>query len=97
MTEYIEPGAAGQLFEDFLREQGVYEETTGRAVKRVLAYQLAATMAAQRISKVEMARRLNTSRSQLDRLLDPDNDKVTLAALSRAAEAVGRRLKVELV
>ena len=62
----------------------------------MLAYQLAATMSAHRISKVEMARRLNTSRSQLDRLLDPDNDKVTLAALSRAAEAVGRRLKVEL-
>jgi hypothetical protein len=93
----IERGKAGPLFEDFLREQGIYEETTGRAVKRVLAYQLAAAMKEQNISKVEMAKRLNTSRAQLDRLLDPENDSVTLAVLTRAAQAVGRTIKLELV
>jgi predicted XRE-type DNA-binding protein len=90
-------GRAGQLFEDFLKEQGTYEETTEVAIKRVLAFQLAAAMKEQAISKVEMAKRLQTSRSQLDRLLDPDNDSVTLAALARAAKAVGRSLSVELV
>ena len=91
-----ESGKAGQLFEDFLREQGTCEETTETAIKRVLAWQLAAAMKEQRISKVEMARRLATSRSQLDRLLDPDNDTVTLATLAKAARAVGRTIKLEL-
>lgn len=91
-----EPGRAGMLFEDFLNEQGVYEEVTGQAVKRVLAFQLAAAMKAESISKGEMARRLETSRSQLDRLLDPDNAGVTLGALTKAARAVGRTLRVEL-
>ncbi len=92
-----EKGRAGQLFGDFLKQQGTYEETTEVAIKRVLAFQLAAAMKEQAISKVEMAKRLQTSRSQLDRLLDPDNDTVTLAALARAAKAVGRSLSVELV
>ncbi len=97
MMHDIEAGSAGPLFEDFLKEQGTYEETTERAVKRVLAFQLAAAMKEQHISKVEMARRLDTSRSQLDRLLDPSNDGVTLAVLSRAAQIVGRSIKLELV
>ncbi|HAD26512.1 MAG TPA: Fis family transcriptional regulator [Alphaproteobacteria bacterium] len=96
MSEDVEVGKAGPLFEDFLREQGNYEETTEQAVKRVIAYQLAEAMTEQKITKVEMARRLKTSRAQLDRLLDPDNDGVTIATLSRAARAVGRRLRLEL-
>lgn len=96
MTDDTEPGKAGQLFEDFLREQGSYEQTTEVAVKRVIAHQLAAVMKEQRISKVEMAKRLETSRSQLDRLLDPDSDTVTLATLAKAARAVGRTIKLEL-
>lgn len=96
-TRGIEKGKAGPLFEDFLKEQGTYEETTEVAIKRVLAFQLAAAMKEQSITKAEMARRLETSRSQLDRLLDPDNDAVTLAALARAAKAVERSLSVELV
>ncbi len=96
MSAEIEKGKAGDLFEDFLKEQGTYEATTEQAVKRVLAFQLAAAMKEQSISKVEMARRLDTSRSQFDRLLDPDNDGVTLAVLSRAAQAVGRTIKLEL-
>ena len=96
MNDDIEIGRAGELFEDFLVEQGTVEETTERAVKRVLAFQLAAAMEEQSISKVEMAKRLETSRSQLDRLLDPQNDTVTLAVLARAAKAVGRTLRLEL-
>ena len=97
MSDDMEAGRAGGLFEDFLKEQGTYDETTEQAVKRVLAFQLAAAMKEQHISKVEMAKRLETSRSQLDRLLDPSNDGVTLAVLSRAAQVVGRSIKLELV
>ncbi|WP_211332294.1 helix-turn-helix domain-containing protein [Eilatimonas milleporae] len=87
----------GSSFEDFLREGGTYEATTEQAVKRVLAWQLAQAMKQKGITKVEMAKRLATSRSQLDRLLDPENASVTLATLAQAAKAVGRSIKVELV
>lgn len=96
MNTDIETGKAGELFEDFLKEQGCFEASTERAIKRVLAFQLEEEMKRQKISKVAMAKRLETSRSQLDRLLDPDNDAVTLATLARAARAVGRRLHLEL-
>ncbi len=96
MSEDIERGKAGQLFEDFLKEQDTLEETTERAIKRVLAYQLATEMKRKNITKTEMAQRLDTSRSQLDRLLDPEKDNVTLATLVRAARAVGRTLHLEL-
>ena len=89
MTGEIEKGKVGGLFEDFLREQGIYEETTEHAVKRVLAFQIAQVMKEQNITKVEMAKRL-------DRLLDPDNDRVTLGVLSRAARVLGRSLNLEL-
>jgi len=97
MSKDIEIGKTGQLFEDFLREQGTYEETTKRAIKRVIAFQLAQAMKEKGVSKVAMAERLKTSHSQLDRLLDPDNGNVTLATLARAAKVVGRSIKLELV
>ncbi|WMS41502.1 helix-turn-helix transcriptional regulator [Acuticoccus sp. MNP-M23] len=93
----IEAGTAGPLFEDFLRDEGTYAATTEQAVKRVLAFQLAAAMKDEGITKAEMARRLETSRSQLDRLLDPANESVSLGVLGRAAKVLGRRLRVELV
>ena len=96
MTDQVEKGKVGTLFEDFLKEQGTYEETTEQAVKRVLAFQISQVMKEQNITKMEMARRLKTSRSQLDRLLDPENDRVTLGVLSRAARVLGRSLKLEL-
>lgn len=96
MTRDVEKGKVGSSFDDFLKELGTYEETTEQAVKRVLAYQLETAMKESGINKVEMAKLLKTSRSQLDRLLDPTNDKVTLAALSQAAKAVGRKLRLEL-
>ena len=96
MQGEIEKGKAGDLFSDFLKEQGTYEATTEQAIKRVIAFQLASVMEEKGITKVEMAKQLETSRSQLDGLLDPENDKVTLATLSRAAKVVGRELTLEL-
>ena len=96
MTDTPERGLLGKSFDDYLKERGTFEETTERAIKRVIAFQLAQVMTEQKITKVEMARRLETSRAQLDRLLDPENDGVTLAALNRAAHAVGRTIRLEL-
>lgn len=87
----------GSTFEDFLKEEGIHEEVTARAVKRVLAWQIEQAMKAQSLTKSAMAKRMSTSRAQLDRLLDPDNDKVQLDTLQRAAVAVGRHLRLELV
>lgn len=96
MTTEIETGKVGDSFEDFLIEQGTYEDTTERAVKRVLAFQLAEEMKAKGISKVKMAEMLDTSRSQLNRLLDPAADNVTLASLSKVAKLIGRSIHIEL-
>jgi predicted XRE-type DNA-binding protein len=86
----------GSSFDDWLKEQGIYEEATAHAIKRVLAWQIEQAMKAQGITKAEMARRMHTSRTQLDRLLDPENDKVQLDTVQRAAAAIGRTLKLEL-
>ncbi|XBQ17576.1 MAG: Fis family transcriptional regulator [Oceanicaulis sp.] len=91
-----EDGSIGSGFDAFLREEGLYEGVRAAAIKRVVAWQLAEEMKRQGVTKVEMARRMETSRSQLDRLLDPDNDKVELATLGRAARALGRELQIEL-
>jgi antitoxin HicB len=76
---------------------GLYEEVTARAIKRVIARQLAALMRENHLTKSALARRMKTSRAQLDRLLDPGNESVTLGTLTRAAHAVGRKLRMELV
>jgi predicted XRE-type DNA-binding protein len=96
MKRRAEKGSIGQSFDQFLEEQGRLEESTNQAVKRVIAFQLASAMEEQQMSKSTLARKLHTSRSQLERLLDPDNTKVTLDALTRAAHAVGRQLQMEL-
>lgn len=96
MSQDIETGKVGGSFEDFLIEQGTYEETTERAVKRVLAFQLAEEMKAKGITKVKMAEMLDTSRSQLNRLLDPSADNVTLSSLSKVAKLMGRSIHLEL-
>ncbi len=96
MKEKMEKGKVGSTFDDFLKEQGTYEATTEIAVKRVIAHQLEGAMKESGLNKAAMAKQLKTSRSQLDRLLDPENDKVTLATLSKAAQAVGRTLHLEL-
>lgn len=90
-------GRIGSSFDDFLKEEGIYEEVTARAIKRVIARQLQGLMEKQGLTKSELAKRMQTSRAQLDRLLDPDNESVTLGTLARAAQAVGRHLRLELV
>lgn len=86
----------GSTFEDFLKEEGTFEETTTQAVKRVLAWQVSEVMKEKGISKIEMAKRMHTSRSQLDRFLDPNNDKVLLETVQRAATAIGKRVSISL-
>jgi antitoxin HicB len=90
-------GRVGSSFDDFLKAEGAYEEVTARAIKRVIARQLGALMQDQGLTKSALAKRMQTSRTQLDRLLDPKNESVTLATLTRAAHAVRRRLRMELV
>ena len=86
----------GSSFDAFLIEEGIQEETTAHAVKRVLAWQVSEAMKVKGISKSEMAKRMKTSRSQLDRLLDPANSKVLLDTVQRAAAAIGKRVAITL-
>ena len=86
----------GSSIDDFLKEEGVFEEAQAQAIKEVVAWQLAEAMKKKNISKARMAALLKTSRTQVDRLLDPKND-VTLSSLQRAAAIVGRRVMLELV
>ena len=86
----------GTSFDDFLEEEGLLEEATAAAVKRYIAFQLNRRMSENNLSKSEMARRMATSRSALDRLLDPSNSSVTLQTFQSAAQALGGRLKIEL-
>lgn len=87
----------GSDFDEFLREEGFLDEVQAVAVKRVVAYQLERAMKAEHLTKTEMAKRMGTTRAQLDRLLAPDNPSATLASLVKAANAVGKRLKISLV
>lgn len=86
----------GSSLDSFLKEEGIYEEAQAKAIKEVVAWQLAAAMKKKKISKVRMAVLLKTSRTQVDRLLDSKND-ITLSSLQRAAAIVGRRVSIELV
>ena len=90
------PGRIGSSFDSFLKEEGIYEEVTAAAIKRGLAELLADQMQRERITKSELARRMKTSRSQVDRLLDPTYEGVSLGMLWRAARALGRDLRIEL-
>jgi predicted XRE-type DNA-binding protein len=87
----------GSSLEDFLKEERLYEDATNYAVKRVLAWQVEQAMREQGITKVEMARRMGTSRAHLNKLLDPENDKVQLDTVKRAAAAIGRSVRLVLV
>jgi len=87
----------GSSFEDFLKEDGIYEKVTQSAIKSVLARQIQSLMEAEHITKTAMAERMNTSRAALNRLLDPEHDGVTLATLTKAANAMGRQLRFDLI
>lgn len=86
----------GSSFDDFLQEEGIRAEVEARALKRVLAWQVEQAMRERHLSKAAMARAMNTSRAQLDRLLDPENDALTLRTLTSAAQALGMRLELNL-
>lgn len=86
----------GSSFDDFLDEEDLLAEVEAIAAKRVIAFQLQALMKKQKLSKTQLARRMKTSRSALERLLDPDNASVTLLTLERAARALGRHIRIEL-
>lgn len=85
----------GSTLDTFLEEEGIKETFEGQAIKEVIAWQLMQAMEEKKVSKKRMAQLMHTSRAQLDRLLDPERD-VTLSTLQRAAEIVGRRVRIEL-
>ncbi len=85
----------GSNFDDFLEEEGILEKVSAKAHKRLLALQLEDIMQQQNITKTNLATRLKTSRSQLDRILDPDNAAITIESLERVACAVGKNLRIE--
>ena len=86
----------GSNFEDFLREEGRLEESTALALKRVLAWELQKAMERANVSQAEMARRMNTSRAVIRRLLDQNDPSVTLTTMSKAANALGKNLQLKL-
>ena len=90
-------GRIGSSFEDFLKEEGTHDETTATAVKRVLAWQLEQAMEEKQMSKNQMAKAMATSRSQLDRILDPDNERIQLDTVIKAARVLGREVRIELL
>lgn len=98
MIEKIRKGsiARDETFDEFLGQEEIFAETEELAVKELIAEQIMAAMNLQGLTKTAMAGRMKTSRRQLERLLDPENQSVTLSTLRRAAHAVGRKLRVEL-
>lgn len=87
----------GSDFDEFLEEEGILAEVEATAIKRVIAYQIQQEMARHKLTKTDLAAKMKTSRASLNRLLDPNNGSVTLQTLERAALAVGKRLRVEIV
>ena len=86
----------GGNFDEFLRDEQLLDGVEATAIKRVIAFQIAQEMKRRKLTKLEMASRMKTSRAALERLLDPTNPSVTLSTLERAASALGKKLRVEL-
>jgi predicted XRE-type DNA-binding protein len=91
MTQHI-----GSNFDDFLQEEGIFEEVNAVAVKRVLAWQIAQAMKEQNLTKTALAEKMHTSRASLNRLLDEEDTSLTLTTLTSAANALGKQIKIEL-
>lgn len=91
------PAHVGSDFDAFLQEEGMLEEATVIAIKRVLAWQITKAMAAKKINKSSMAQRMHTSRSSLNRLLDEQDGSLTLSTLVCAAQVLGKKVKIELL
>jgi hypothetical protein len=92
MNQYI-----GSNFDDFLKEEGLLAEVEATAIKRVIAFQIVELMKAHNLSKTAMAKRMQTSRSAIDKLLDPHNGSISLQTLERAALILGKRLQINFV
>ena len=88
---------AGSDFDDFLKEEGIFEEVEAHALKRAIALMMQDAMKQQKLTKAEMASRMSTSRAAVNRLLDESNTSVTLGTLNRAAQALGRKVKIDLI
>ncbi len=86
----------GSHFDDFLREEGIFEQAEATAIKRVIAFQIEKEMSSRNLTKTEMAKRMKTSRAAFERLIDPTNTSVTLQTLGKAASALGKTLRVEI-
>ena len=97
MTEQSGNVHWGSTLDDFLDEEGIREEATTIAIKRVIAWQLAEEMKRRSITKARLANLMRTSRAQVNRILDPDKGNVTIETLQRAAHLLGRQLRLELV
>jgi len=95
-TSQADPAHAGGSFADFLREEGMFDEVNAHAVKEVIAWQIAKEMQRQGLTRTAMAKRMGTSRSSLDRLLDPHYASLAFATLTRAAAALGKEVRVSL-
>ena len=93
----MKKGNMGSSLDSFLEEEGILEMATSRAQKKLLVFQLNEAMKTTKISKAELARRMRTSATQINRLLDPDNDKVQFNTIQKAARAMGKEVRFELV
>ena len=89
--------AIGSSFDDFLAEEGISEEVEAGAIKKTIAYQLQKAIEREHLSRTALAARLETSRAAVNRLLDPDNESITLLTLKKAANVLGKKLRLELV
>jgi len=87
----------GSNFDDFLQQEGLLAEVEATAIKRVIAFQITELMKEHNLSKTAMAKQMQTSRSAIDRLLDPQNKSVTLQTLERAALVLGKRLQINFI
>jgi hypothetical protein len=97
MTKKAKNPHIGSSLDSFLKEEGIYDEVTALVIKEKIAHQLKTRMRAKKILVNSMAKSMNTSRTQIHRLLDPKNGNVTLATLQKAAAVVGRSIRLELV
>ena len=97
MSRKIKQQAKGSTFDDFLEEENILTEVEALATKRVIAYQIQQSMENKKITKTEMAKRMGTSRSSLNRLLDPLNTSVSLATIESAVVTLGKKLSIQIV
>ncbi len=93
----LNKNAIGSSFDDFLVEENILAESDAVAIKRVVAFEVKKSMEEEHITQTEMAKRMNTSRSALTRLLDPLNNSITLATIETALAAIGKRVSIQIV